>query len=236
MSFLKVQALESGYKILKVLWGIDLTVEDKEKVILLGVNGAGKTTLLKTIMGLLKAFNGKVYFEDKDITHLRTDRRVKLGIAYMSEIGIFPNLTIDENLELGAFFLYSKLTKQRKEQMYSYFPDLLTHKKALAGSLSGGQRKMLGIAKLLMSNPKLVILDEPSSGLSPKFVKLIIAMLDNLQKKEQFSILIAEQNIAFLDFAHRGYVIDNGKVVVSGTLAELKSNDIVKKAYFGLED
>ena len=104
MSLLEVQSLESGYKILKVLWGIDLNVEQKERVILLGVNGAGKTTLLKAIMGLLKIFNGKIYFEGKDITHLRTDKRVKLGIAYMSEIGIFPNLTVDENLELGAFF------------------------------------------------------------------------------------------------------------------------------------
>lgn len=233
---LKVESLESGYKILKVLWGIDLHVGQKERVILLGVNGAGKTTLLKAIMGLLKIFRGKVYFEDKDITSLRTDKIVKLGIAYMSEIGIFPNLTVDENLELGAFFLDSKLTKVRKQQMYDYFQDLNTHKKALAGSLSGGQRKMLGIAKLLMSNPKLVILDEPSNGLSPKFVKLIINILDDLQNKEQFSILIAEQNIAFLDFAQRGYVIDNGKVVASGTLKELKSNDIVRKAYFGIEE
>jgi branched-chain amino acid transport system ATP-binding protein len=236
MLLLEVQSLESGYNILKVLWGIDLYVKPKERVILLGVNGAGKTTLLKAIMGLLKIYNGKIYFEGKDITHLRTDKRVKLGIAYMSEIGIFPNLTVDENLELGAFFLDKKLTHIRKQQMYEYFQDLLKHKKALAGSLSGGQRKMLGIAKLLMSNPKLVVLDEPSNGLSPKFVKSIINILDDLQNKEQFSILIAEQNIAFLDFAQRGYVIDNGKAVVSGNLSDLKSNDIVRKAYFGIEN
>lgn len=231
---LNVEELESGYGSFKVLWGTSLTVVENQSVVLLGVNGAGKTTLLKTIVGLLITWKGRVVFDGEDITRLKPNLRIALGISYMSELAIFPNLTVEENLVLGGYFKSEKDNRKRAQSMYEYFPDLGESRRKMGGSLSGGQRKMLGVAKTLMSSPKLVIMDEPSSGLSPKFVKKVIDVLKSLHKEEKISMLIAEQNVSFLDFAQKIYILDKGSVTFDGNVEELKGNDTIRETYFGI--
>lgn len=231
---LKVSDLESGYGLVKVLRGISLSISEGDSVVLLGVNGAGKTTLLKTIVGLLRATKGKIEFDSEDITKLKPNRRIKKGISYMSELAIFPNLTIEENLDLGGYFQDRDENLKRIEKMYEYFPDLKKFRNKMAGSLSGGQRKMLGVAKAFMSNPKIVIMDEPSSGLSPKFVKKVIEVIKSFHEEYKTTMFIAEQNISFLDIADKVYVLDMGNVTFEGSVEELKSNEKLREAYFGV--
>ncbi|MGC8492407.1 MAG: ABC transporter ATP-binding protein [Syntrophobacteraceae bacterium] len=231
---LDVEALESGYGLIQVLWGSNLSVAWNQSVVLLGVNGAGKTTLLKTIAGLLEARKGTITFDGNDITRAKPNVRIASGIGYMSELGIFPNLTIEENLQLGGYFRSEKENRKRADQMYDYFPDLREYRKKMGGSLSGGQRKMLGVAKTLMAHPKLVIMDEPSSGLSPKFVKKVVEVLKLLHEQEKVSMLIAEQNVSFIDFAEKIYILDKGRVTFDGGVEELKQNDTIRETYFGI--
>ncbi|MCL5406073.1 MAG: ABC transporter ATP-binding protein [Deltaproteobacteria bacterium] len=231
---LDIEVLESGYGSTQVLWGSSLSVALNQSVVLLGVNGAGKTTLLKTIVGLLGAWKGRIVFDGKDITSLKPNLRIAGGIGYMSELGILPNLTVEENLELGGYFRAEKDNRKRAEEMFEYFPDLREYRKKMGGSLSGGQRKMLGVAKTLMSSPKLVIMDEPSSGLSPKFVKKVIEVLRLLHEHEKLSMLIAEQNVSFLDFAEKIYILDKGQVTFGGDVEQLKGNDTIRETYFGI--
>ena len=151
----------------------------------------------------------------------------------MSELGVFPTLSIDENIALGGYFMPEAKIRQRKEALFELFPALASKRRAAAASLSGGQRKMLGIAKVLIAEPRLLLMDEPSSGLAPVFVKNVIDAL-RATIGDGTSLLIAEQNIAFLDLADRGYLLDHGKVRISGTRAELEASDAVRETYFGL--
>jgi branched-chain amino acid transport system ATP-binding protein len=231
---LRATGLEAGYGKVQVLWGVDLTVASKETVVLLGANGAGKTTLLKTLMGLIAIWRGQVKFAEQDITRLRTDHRVRQGIVYMSETSGFPALTVDENIRIGGQFLPRAEARRRAEQLYAIFPMLAERRRAAAVSLSGGQRKMLGIAKALASNPQLVIMDEPSAGLSPLLVKEVVRVLANLHGKG-LSFLIAEQNIKFLELADRVYTLDGGRIGFSGTVADVHANAALQRAYFGLK-
>src|ERR1700730_12185841 len=160
---LDVAALTTGYGQVQVLWGVNLAVHERESIVLLGANGAGKTTLLKALMGLIAAWSGKIHFAGEDVTRLRTDHRVRRGIVYMSETSGFPGLTVEENILIGAQFLSKAEARQRAEELYSIFPMLAERRRAAAGSLSGGQRKMLGIAQALASTPKLVIMAEPAA-------------------------------------------------------------------------
>ncbi len=233
MALLDVQGVESGYGELRVLWGIDLNVEPGETVILLGANSAGKTTLLRTIIGLLPCRAGSISFEGERIEELSPNQRIRRGIAFMSELGVLPTLSIDENIQLGGYFLSGVEIRRRSAAMYELFPDLAKKRKNLAASLSGGQRKMLGIAKALVSQPKLLLMDEPSSGLAPVFVKQLIEVLQTAIVGGT-ALLLAEQNVAFLRLADRGYLIDGGRVRVSGTREELEASDAVHAAYFGL--
>ncbi|HUN30291.1 MAG TPA: ABC transporter ATP-binding protein [Alphaproteobacteria bacterium] len=233
MALLDVRGVESGYGAMKVLWGIDLTVEPGETVLLLGANSAGKTTLLRSIIGLLPCWSGSIQFEGVSIEHLPPDRRIRHGIAFMSEQGVFGTLSIDENIRLGGYFLSRAEVERRKTRLFEIFPDLAKKRRDLAASLSGGQRKMLGIAKVLVAQPKLLLMDEPSSGLAPVFVKQVVDVL-RTSIGEGTALLIAEQNVAFLPLADRGYLIDGGRVRVSGTRDQLESSDAVREAYFGL--
>jgi branched-chain amino acid transport system ATP-binding protein len=230
---LEVAGVQSGYGMMQALWGIDLNVAPGETVLLLGANSAGKTTLLRTLIGLLPCWRGSITFDGERIEALRPDQRIRRGIAFMSELGVFPTLTIDENIALGGYFLPDAQVRQRKEQLFGLFPDLAAKRRDAAGSLSGGQRKMLGIAKVLIAEPRLLLMDEPSSGLAPVFVKQVIDVLRN-SIGHGAALLIAEQNVAFLELADRGYLIDHGKVRLSGTRAELEASDAVREAYFGL--
>ncbi len=230
---LEVAGVQSGYGMMQSLWGIDLNVAPGETVLLLGANSAGKTTLLRTLIGLLPCWHGSITFDGERIETLRPDQRIRRGIAFMSELGVFPTLTIDENIALGGYFLPDAQVRQRKERLFGLFPDLAAKRRDAAGSLSGGQRKMLGIAKVLIAEPRLLLMDEPSSGLAPVFVKQVIDVLRN-SIGHGTALLIAEQNVAFLELADRGYLIDHGKVRLSGTRAELEASDAVREAYFGL--
>ncbi|MGA7571872.1 MAG: ABC transporter ATP-binding protein [Candidatus Aquilonibacter sp.] len=233
MALLEVTGIESGYGAMKILWGMNLAVQPGETVLLLGANSAGKTTLLRTIIGLLPAWSGTICFEDEPIEHLSPDQRIRRGIAYMSEQGVFATLTIEENIRLGGYFLSGAEVRRRSTRLFELFPDLAKKRRDVAASLSGGQRKMLGIAKVLVSEPKLLLMDEPSSGLAPVFVKQVVDVL-RTAIGEGTALLIAEQNVAFLPLADRGYLIDGGRVRLSGTREQLESSGAVREAYFGL--
>lgn len=232
-TILKGRDIQSGYDGVQVLWGVDIDIPEGRSVVLLGPNGAGKTTLLRTLVGLLPAWNGHIEFNARDITHEPTERRIRGGLAFMSELGVFPDLSIVDNLRMGGYFLRRDELGSRIKRMYELFPDLLHQRGSMAGSLSGGQRKMLGVAKALMSEPKLLIMDEPSAGLSPKYVKEVIEIL-KVAHAEGLSLLIAEQNVLFLQQADYGYVLEGGRMVTHGNATELAASDAVRRAYFGM--
>jgi len=231
---LEVAGLAAGYRRLQVLWDVDLVIHEHESVVLLGANGAGKTTLLKAIMSVVEMWAGRIDFAGEDITRLRTDQRVRRGIVFMSETSGFPGLTIEENVLIGAQFLPKNRARQRIDELYAVFPALAERRRALAGSLSGGQRKMLGIAKALVGDPRLLIMDEPSAGLSPRYVKEVIGVLAQFRDK-QLALLIAEQNVKFLVLADRVYTLDNGQIGFAGTVVAMQENDALRRAYFGLK-
>ncbi|HVW51960.1 MAG TPA: ABC transporter ATP-binding protein [Trinickia sp.] len=230
---LVIEGVQAGYGAMQVLWGVDMQVDPGQTVLLLGANSAGKSTLLRTLIGLLPCTGGRIMLDDERIDKMRPDQRIKRGIAFMSELGVFPTLSIDENIALGGYFMPQAKIRQRREVLFELFPALAEKRRAAAASLSGGQRKMLGIAKVLISEPRLLLMDEPSSGLAPVFVKNVIDAL-RTAIGDGTSLLIAEQNIAFLDLADRGYLLDHGKVRVSGTRQELEASDAVRETYFGL--
>jgi len=231
---LQAESLETGYQRVQVLWRASLAVQDGETLVLLGANGAGKTTLLRALIGLLPAWRGEIRFAGETITHLRTDRRVRRGIAFMSEMGVFPSLTIEENIRIGGHALSGAELKSRVQELYGVFPELEGRRRSLASSLSGGQRKMLAIAKALAGKPRLLIMDEPSAGLSPLLVQQIIRVLEKA-RGQGLSLLIAEQNIKFLVLADRVCTLAGGVVGFTGSVQELHANDALRRAYFGLK-
>ena len=233
-TLLQVTGLTAGYGRIQVLWGVDLCVHEHESIVLLGANGAGKTTLLKAIMGLIEAWGGQVDFDGVNITRLRTDHRVRRGIVYMSEASGFVGLTVEENILIGAQFLPRSQIRGRADELYAVFPALAERRRVLVSSLSGGQRKMVGIAKALAGNPRLIVMDEPSAGLSPLFVKEVVRVLAQFRAKD-LALLIAEQNVKFLELADRVYTLDNGRIGFFGTVSEIHKNDALRRAYFGLK-
>ena len=230
---LDAEGIEAGYGRVQVLWGAGLRVGVAESVVLLGANGAGKTTLLKVLMGLLPAWGGRVAVDGREVTTLRTDRRVRLGVAYMSELGVFPGLSIEENLRIGGQFSPAAALRARMDELYGVFPDLAAKRRALASSLSGGQRKMAGIAKALAGSPRLLVMDEPSAGLSPLFVSEVLGVLRRF-RGTGLGLLIAEQNVAFLELADRVYTLEGGRIGFEGDVAALHADDALQRAYFGL--
>jgi branched-chain amino acid transport system ATP-binding protein len=233
-SLMQASGVNAGYGTMQVLWGVDLDIRPGETVLLLGTNGAGKTTFLKTLVGLIEAREGLIRLAGQDVTKMRSSDRMKLGMTYMSELAVFPDLSIEENLRVGAQALGHANPGARAEELYGIFPVLRDMRRAPASSLSGGQRKMLGIAKALAAEPKLLVMDEPSAGLSPLFVKEVLRVLSDLQGRGP-SLLIAEQNIGFLEVATRVSVLEGGRIRFSGTVAEMTDNEALRRAYFGLK-
>jgi branched-chain amino acid transport system ATP-binding protein len=233
-SLLRSSGVNAGYGTMQVLWGVDLDVRPGETVLLLGANGAGKTTFLKTLVGLIEARDGSITLGGADITRMKSSDRMRLGMTYMSELAVFPDLSIEENLRVGAQALGHANPGARAEELYGLFPVLREKRRAPASSLSGGQRKMLGIAKALAAEPRLLVMDEPSAGLSPLLVKEVIRVLGNLQGRG-LALLIAEQNIGFLEVATRVFVLEGGRIRFSGTVAEMTDNAALRQAYFGLK-
>ena len=231
---LKLSKVVSGYSELPVLWGIDLAVTMNETLVVLGANGAGKSTMIKTIIGELPLKSGKIELLGEDVSTLKIHKRIDLGVAYMSELGVFPTLSIQENLLLGAYNASRSLVKERLEEVFVLFGELKGRRKALAGSLSGGQRKLLGVGKALMSDPKVLIMDEPSSGLSPLYVKEVIASLGSITGKGR-ALVIAEQNVSFLELSDRVCVIEGGRVSFEGSTSEFENTEVLHRAFFGIE-
>ena len=232
---MKASGIDAGYGTMQVLWGVDLDVRPGETVLLLGANGAGKTTFLKSLVGLIEARRRQHHAGgDTDITRMRSSDRMRLGMTYMSELAVFPDLSIEENIRVGAQALGHADPGARVEELYGLFPVLRDKRRAPASSLSGGQRKMLGIAKALAAEPQLLVMDEPSAGLSPLFVKEVIRILSDLRGRG-LALLIAEQNIGFLEVATRVFVLEGGRIRFSGTVAEMTDNEALRRAYFGLK-
>lgn len=231
---LEVTGLQAYYGNIQAIKGIDLKVGEKEIVTMIGANGAGKTTTMRVISGLMRARQGTVRFLGEDITNLRPDERVARGIALVPEgRAILSGMTVLENLELGAFQRNDKEIKDDLEKVMDRFPILRERKNQLGGTLSGGQQQMLAIARALMSRPKLLLLDEPSMGLAPLVVADIFRIIREINE-EGTTVLLVEQNVKqALKIAHKGYVLETGKIVTEGDADQLLNDDRVKEAYLG---
>jgi branched-chain amino acid transport system ATP-binding protein len=233
---LEVRALDAGYGDVQVLAGLSLAVQEKEIVTLLGSNGAGKTTTLRCIMGLLPPRKGEVRFQGKSLSTVAASDRAGLGIALVPEgRELWPQLTVRENLELGAYHQRARARAgQNLDRVHALFPRLLERKAQLAGSLSGGEQQMCAIGRALMSDPSLLLLDEPSLGLAPIVVDQMFEVIRSLHAGGM-TILLVEQNLqAALEIATRGYVIETGQVKLTGGAEELRNDPNIRAAYLGL--
>lgn len=230
---LEIQQLSVFYSGLQVLWDISLFINQGEIVTLLGANGAGKTTLVQSVFGLTRERKGQVFFNGTDITGLPAYEVVKRGLSLVPEKReLFPKMTVEENLELGG---YSKTDDTvNVEGILGLFPILQERKGQLAGTLSGGEQQMLAIARALMAKPSMVVLDEPSLGLSPLLVTSVLDAIAKLNR-EGLSILLVEQNVQHaLEMSHRGYIIENGRIVKEGPSSELLHDDQIQASYLGI--
>ncbi|BAU26354.1 branched-chain amino acid transport system ATP-binding protein [Aneurinibacillus soli] len=232
---LKLTGVETYYGNIQALKGIDIEVTQGEVVTMLGANGAGKTTTMKTIAGVLKPKAGRIEFMGEDITGMRPDQLVQRGISLVPEgRAILSKMTVLENLEMGAFQRRDHEVKQDIEKVMDRFPILRERVSQLGGTLSGGQQQMLAIARALMSRPKLLLLDEPSMGLAPLIIADIFRIIREINE-EGTTVLLVEQNVRqALKVAHKGYVLETGRLVASGSSEDLLNDPKVKEAYLGV--
>ena len=235
LPLLQIEQVDAGYGQTDVLKGVSLTVQAGEIVALLGANGAGKTTTLLTISGLVPVRNGTVRFQERSITGCSPDRVVGLGISHVPEgRRILPRMTVLENLELGAYLRKDwEAVKQDLAQMLELFPILGRRSRQLAGNLSGGEQQMLAIARGLMARPKLLLLDEPSLGLAPKMVTAIFDTLARINRGGVTLLLVEQNAYLTLRIAHRAYVLETGRIVLTDTAERLARNPQIKTAYLG---
>ena len=231
---LKVNDINVYYGAIHAIKGVSFEVNDGEVVTLIGANGAGKSTILNTVCGLLRSRTGSIEFLDKNLAAVPAHKIVELGMAHVPEgRRIFQQMTVEENLEMGAYTQVRSSVDPNLERVYEQFPRLKERRKQVAGTLSGGEQQMLAMGRGLMSNPKLLMLDEPSMGLAPILVEQIFDIIRQLHKAGT-TILLVEQNAQMaLSVADRGYVLETGKVVATGAGAELLRDEAVKKAYLG---
>jgi len=234
---LQVNNLQAGYGNLQVLWDVSLDVSKGEFVALIGPNGAGKTSTLRTIAGLVRPSNGEVAFLGKPIDGLPAHQISRLGISFVTEeLDLFESMSVRENLLLGAYTIHDKSKKQESlDRVLQLFPRLEEREKQLAGTLSGGERKMLAIGRGLMSDPRLLLVDEPSLGLAPKLVLSAYEALLELHRRG-VTILLVEQNVnTTLHIVDRGYVMEQGRIVLQGTSEELLANAYLQETYMGTD-
>jgi branched-chain amino acid transport system ATP-binding protein len=236
MSLLELQDVHSYYGNIHALMGVSLTVEKGEIVALIGANGAGKTTTLRSISGLLHPRRGKVLLEGKEVGHLPAHIVHNAGLGLVPEgRGIFPGLTVTENLEMGAYILDDSHQIQANiDNVFNLFPRLKERAQQKGGTLSGGEQQMLATGRGLMSNPKILLMDEPSMGLAPVLVDQIFDIIKELNARGTTILLVEQNALMALSVAHRGYVLQTGQIVLTDTGANLKANDMVKKAYLGM--
>ncbi len=231
---LKIENLSCNYKQIIALSDVNLHINRGEIVSLIGANGAGKTTLLRAISGLQKVKNGKIFFEGNEITKLKSHDVAKLAIAQIPEgRGLFSILSVEENLRLGAYTRDDNEVEEDIEKIYTQFPILKEKSKEYAGTLSGGQQQMVAVGRALMSRPKLLLLDEPSMGLAPIVVEEIFKAIKELQDKGTTIFLVEQNAFLALSMTDRAYVLENGKIVMSGNSLELLRDERVKEAYLG---
>ena len=235
MAMLEIKDIEVFYGMIQAIKGVSFEVNEGEVIALIGANGAGKTTILHTITGLLSPKNGSIIFEGQDITKIPAHKIVSLGIAHVPEgRRVFAELTVYENLKMGAYTRKDKTEiEQTLDMVYKRFPRLEERKNQLAGTLSGGEQQMLAMGRALMSHPKIIVMDEPSMGLSPILVNQIFDIIEEVSKSGT-TVLLVEQNAKkALSIADRAYVLETGKIVLSGDAKELLNDDSIKKAYLG---
>lgn len=233
---LKVEHVDLGYGSLQVVFDMSLEVSKKELVGLVGGNGSGKSTILRAVSGMIKPFKGRILFKGEEISGLEPHEMAERGLAHVP-MGrqLFPNLTVKDNILMGGYLPKHRANRNRNlEKVFSLFPDIKGFADLLAGSLSGGQQQMVAIARGLMLEPDLLIMDEPSLGLSPLYVKQVMQAIRQIADLG-FPVLLVEQNIKqVLQFSHRTYVLENGRLVLDGPSAELEGHPMIKKAYLGL--
>ena len=235
MAMLEVKDLEVNYGVIKAIKGVSFEVNEGEVISLIGANGAGKTTILHAVSGLINKAAGSVTFEGKDITKLPAHKIVYMGMSHVPEgRRVFAQLTVLENLKLGAYTRKDKTEiEETLKKVYKSFPRLEERKNQLAGTLSGGEQQMLAMGRALMSHPRLILMDEPSMGLSPIFVNEIFNIIRDVNK-DGVTVLLVEQNAKkALSIANRAYVLETGKIVKEGNAADLLNDESIKKAYLG---
>ena len=230
---LKIDDIHVYYGAIHAIKGVSFEVKEGEIVALIGANGAGKSTILKTVSGLMHPRSGSISFCGEDIAHTDAYKLLRHGLAHVPEgRRIFQQMTVQDNLEMGAY-IHKEVNKDDLERVFNYFPRLKERRKQIAGTLSGGEQQMLAMSRALMSRPKLMMLDEPSMGLAPILIDQIFEIVKQLHK-DGTTILLVEQNASkALEIADRAYVLETGKVILSGNGKELASSDEVKKAYLG---
>ncbi|MBQ7223551.1 MAG: ABC transporter ATP-binding protein [Erysipelotrichaceae bacterium] len=232
---MQVNDLHTHYGNIKALRGVSFHVEEGEILSFIGANGAGKSTLMNTLAGVLKPVKGQIIFNGEDITKLDPRGRVQKGIVLCPEgRQIFPKFTVEENLLMGAYTVNDKaLVRQKYDRVFELFPQIKDRQKQLAGTLSGGEQQMLAIGRATMANPKLLMLDEPSLGLSPILVEQIFALIEEIHR-DGTTILLVEQNaMAALEISDRAYALETGEITIEGKGSELLGNDIIIKSYLG---
>jgi branched-chain amino acid transport system ATP-binding protein len=232
---LDIRGVFAGYGSTEVLRNIDLSIAPGEIIALLGSNGAGKTTLNRAISGLLRPRAGAILFEGQSIDRARPSEIVELGLIHVPEgRKIFPNMTVRENLDLGSYRRASARRTENRERVFTVFPRLAERRSQNAGTLSGGEQQMLAIGRGLMAEPRLLILDEPSLGLSPRLVEELFALITRIHA-EGLAILLVEQNVMqSLALASKAYILEQGEIVLSGVASELRDNPDLKRAYLGM--
>nr|WP_321253003.1 ABC transporter ATP-binding protein [uncultured Ruegeria sp.] len=236
---LTIRNVESFYGPIMAIRGVSLEVYEGQIVSILGANGAGKTTLMKTISGVMDPEKGQITFEGRDIQGAEPHIVVRKGIVHVPEgREVFPLLTVDENLSLGAYTSTDRTrVEQDRELVFSYFPILKERRHQEAGTLSGGQQQMLAIGRGLMANPKIMLLDEPSLGLSPILVQEIFGILKRLNEEQNMTMMLVEQNAnAALELAHYGYVMEVGRIVLDGPSGDLVKSDDIRDFYLGVQE
>ena len=232
---LQVNNLHTYYGNIKALRGVSFHVEKGEILAFIGANGAGKSTLMNTLAGTLRPNMGEIIFEGEDITKLTPRDRVKKGIILCPEgRQIFPKFTVEENLLMGSYTVFDKeLNKRNYEKVFELFPQIKDRQKQIAGTLSGGEQQMLAIGRALMSDPKILMLDEPSLGLSPILVEQIFDLINEINHQGTTILLVEQNAMAALEISNRAYALETGEITIEGTGAELLNNDVIIKSYLG---
>ena len=233
---LSLRSISAGYGSFRALFDVSLEVAAGEAIGVVGPNGAGKSTLMRVISGMLRASSGELSFEGRSLARLPAHRIVEAGIAHVPEHRrLFAKLTVEENLRIGAFLPQARRHyAERSEWVYALFPRLLERRRQLAGTLSGGEQQMVAIGRALMSKPKMLLMDEPSAGLAPLVVEQVFELVHRI-REEGFTVLIVEQNLRqVLEVVDRAYLLEVGRIRLSGSSAELKDDPTIRQAYMGL--